>query len=117
MREYREFMLKAVDSLVLTGACHKPSTVPGMPVILMERTDLVVAEADAATDNSSLLDGSSSSSPEHFPPEAEFDETEYRDDGISYDDWDGPNEEEGGIGEEPISTANYRAHMTVSVYL
>ena len=101
VQQYRRFMVDAVDSLAAgkgaglavrtTVSAERTPSSAADRVVLMERTDLVPdgIESDAIdedTDNASHA-GDSPSSPE-FPVEDDFDETEYKDDGVTYEEDD-----------------------------
>jgi hypothetical protein len=92
VKEYRTFMLRAVDSLVSSqgaGKPERPSPTAATPLVLLERTDLVAQGLDAdnldeETDTSNVEDDRPSS-PE-FPDEGDFDESDYKDDGLTYNE-------------------------------
>ncbi|OQV17442.1 Trimethylguanosine synthase [Hypsibius exemplaris] len=86
VKEYRSFMLKAVDELVAGKGAERAER--AAPLVLLERTDLVVDDEgalDEIGEGSSNADDHRPSSPD-FPIEEDFDEADFKDDGLIYDD-------------------------------
>ncbi|GAV03334.1 hypothetical protein RvY_13775 [Ramazzottius varieornatus] len=107
VREYRTFMLDAIDSLVQprpqSDVGDTPTSVSS-PIVLLERSDVDVATEDSENESSSASESRTADEP-LFPDEEEFDEDEYKEDGLMYTEQDEQHGEEGMDSDDPsVST-------------